>query len=50
MSNEQMLECWEREKERLASLGHEWSLEDALRFSIQLAGVWDTLPTEEDAG
>ena len=37
MSNEQFLERWEEEKRRLAALGHEWSFEDAYRFSLQLA-------------
>jgi hypothetical protein len=38
MSNEQFLQSWEQEKLHLAALGHEWSLADAFRFSIQVHG------------
>lgn len=37
MNDQHFLEAWELEKQRLEALGHEWSLADALRFSMQFA-------------
>lgn len=49
MSNEQFIESWEREKQRLAAMGREWSLADALLFSMRSADVWDA-PADRAAG